>query len=76
MRGADKAYRIRVGDYRVVYCVYDSYNPVLLLQIARRSETTEGLWRRTSPLPAAMSQQGCEVQLKSSSTRVCRSISR
>ena len=40
IRGADKAYRIRVGNYRVVYDVYDSDNLVLILQVARRSETT------------------------------------
>ena len=40
IRGADKAYRIRVGNYRVVYDVYDSDDLVLILQVARRSETT------------------------------------
>jgi len=40
IRGAEKAYRIRVGNYQVVYDVYDSDNLVLILQIARRSETT------------------------------------
>lgn len=40
IRGAEKAYRIRVGNYRVVYDVYDSDNLVLILQIARRSEAT------------------------------------
>jgi mRNA interferase RelE/StbE len=40
IRGAEKAYRIRVGNYRVVYNVYDSDNLVLILQVARRSETT------------------------------------
>jgi mRNA interferase RelE/StbE len=40
IRGAEKAYRIRVGNYRVVYDVYDSDSLVLILQIARRSETT------------------------------------
>ena len=40
IRGADKAYRIRVVNYRVVYDVYDSDNLVLILQVARRSETT------------------------------------
>jgi len=40
IRGADKAYRIRVGNYRVVYDVYDSDNLVLILQVARRNETT------------------------------------
>jgi len=40
IRGAEKAYRVRVGNYRVVYDVYDSDNLVLILQVARRSETT------------------------------------
>jgi len=40
IRGTQKAYRIRVGNYRVVYDVYDSDNLVLILQIARKSETT------------------------------------
>ena len=40
IKGADKAYRIRVGSYRVVYEIYDNENLVVLLQIARRSETT------------------------------------
>jgi len=40
IRGAENAYRIRVGNYRVVYDVYDSDNLVLILQVARRSETT------------------------------------
>lgn len=40
IKGADKAYRIRVGSYRVVYEIYDNENLVLLLQITRRSETT------------------------------------
>ena len=40
LKGAEKAYRIRVGNYRVVYDLYDSDNLVLILQIARRSETT------------------------------------
>jgi mRNA interferase RelE/StbE len=40
IRGAEKAYRIRVGNYRVVYDVYDSDSLVLILQVARRSDTT------------------------------------
>ena len=40
IRGAEKAYRIRVGNYRVVYDVYDGDNLVLILQVARRNETT------------------------------------
>jgi len=40
IRDAEKAHRIRVGNYRLVYDVYDSDNLVLILQVARRSETT------------------------------------
>ena len=40
IRGTEKAYHIRVGSYRVVYEVYDNNNLVLILQVARRSETT------------------------------------
>jgi mRNA interferase RelE/StbE len=40
IKGTDKAYRIRVGNYRVVYDVYDRDKLVLILQIARRSEAT------------------------------------
>jgi len=40
IRGAEKAYRIRVGNCGVVYDVYDTDNLVLILQAARRSETT------------------------------------
>jgi mRNA interferase RelE/StbE len=40
IKGADQAYRIRAGNYRVVYDVYDRDNLVLILQVARRSETT------------------------------------
>lgn len=40
IRDAEKAHRIRVGNYRLVYDVYDSANLALILQVARRSETT------------------------------------
>lgn len=40
IKGAERAYRIRVGNYRVVYEVYDDDNLVVLLQVSRRSETT------------------------------------
>ena len=39
IKSTEKAYRIRVGNYRVVYDVHDSDNLVLILQVARRSET-------------------------------------
>jgi len=40
IKGAERAYRVRVGSYRVVYEVYDDQNLVLIVQIARRTETT------------------------------------
>ena len=40
IKGAERAYRIRVGSYRVVYEVYNDDNLVLILQVTRRSETT------------------------------------
>ena len=40
IRGAERAYRIRVGNYGVVYGIYDNENLVLILQIVRRTETT------------------------------------
>lgn len=40
IKSAEQAYRIRVGNYRVVYEVYDSDKLVLILQVVRRSETT------------------------------------
>jgi mRNA interferase RelE/StbE len=40
IKGAEKAYRIRVGNYRVVYEIYDNDNLVIILQVVRRSETT------------------------------------
>ena len=40
IEGAVTAYRIRVGNYRVVYDVYDDKKLVVILQVVRRSETT------------------------------------
>ncbi len=40
IKGEERAYRIKVGSYRVVYEVYDNDNLVLILQVTRRSETT------------------------------------
>lgn len=37
IEGAERAYRIRVGAYRVVYEVYDEGALVLILRVARRS---------------------------------------
>ncbi|MCD6453042.1 MAG: type II toxin-antitoxin system RelE/ParE family toxin [Dehalococcoidales bacterium] len=40
IKGAERAYRIRVGSYRVVYEVCDNEQLVLILQVVRRTETT------------------------------------
>ena len=40
IEGAERAYRIRVGDYRVVYEIYDKEKLVLIIQVARRTEAT------------------------------------
>ena len=40
IKGEERAYRIRVGSYRVVYEVYDNDKLVLILQVVRRSEIT------------------------------------
>ena len=40
IKGAERAYRIRTGNYRVVYEIYDAKNVVLILHVGRRTETT------------------------------------
>ena len=40
IKGADRAYRIRVGSYRVVYELYEKDGIVLILQVTRRNEST------------------------------------
>ena len=40
IEGAERAYRVRVGDYRVVYEMYDKERLVLIIQVARRTEAT------------------------------------
>ena len=40
IEGAERAYRVRVGDYRVVYEIYDKERLVLIIQVARRMEAT------------------------------------
>ena len=40
IRGAEGAYPIRVGPYRVVYDIHDNRALVVILKVARRSETT------------------------------------
>lgn len=40
IKGAERAYRIRVGNYRVVYEINDNESLVLILQVTRRTEIT------------------------------------
>jgi mRNA interferase RelE/StbE len=40
IKGATRAYRIRAGDYRIVYEIYDEERLVLIIQISRRNEGT------------------------------------
>lgn len=38
--GTERTYRIRVGDYRVVYEIYDQEALVVILRVLRRTGTT------------------------------------
>ncbi len=40
LRGEERTWRIRVGQYRVVYDIDDDRGLVVVLRVARRSETT------------------------------------
>ncbi len=40
LRGEERSWRIRVGPYRVVYDIHDDHALVVILKVARRSETT------------------------------------
>ena len=40
IQGTDRAYRIRVGSYRVVYEVYKEQQLVVILRVTRRSKST------------------------------------
>jgi mRNA interferase RelE/StbE len=40
IEGTERAYRIRVGAYRVVYEIYDREKLVLILHVSRRTEAT------------------------------------
>jgi len=40
IKGLENAYRIRVGSFRVVYDIYDSFVLILILQVSRRNEAT------------------------------------
>jgi len=41
VRSLDSAYRIRVGDYRIIYEVYDTALIVIVIRIAHRREVYE-----------------------------------
>ena len=40
LRGQDRTWRIRVGPYRVVFDIDDDLQLVVVLRVARRSEST------------------------------------
>lgn len=40
IQGEERAYRIRVGNYRVVYEVYENEKLVVILRVVRRSESS------------------------------------
>ena len=40
LREEERTWRIRVGPYRVVYDIHDDRDMVVILKVARRSETT------------------------------------
>lgn len=40
MKGIDELYRIRVGNYRIVYKIYDDVKIVAISRVLRRTETT------------------------------------
>jgi len=40
IQGTERAYRIRVGSYRIVYEVYREQKVVVILRVARRSKST------------------------------------
>lgn len=42
LKGADDFYRIRVGDYRVVYQIHDDRLLVLVIRIGHRRDIYEG----------------------------------
>ena len=40
MRGEERTWRIRVGQYRVVYDIHDDQELMVILKVDRRRETT------------------------------------
>jgi mRNA interferase RelE/StbE len=43
LKGEDNQYRIRVGDYRVIYSIFDDRLLVLVLRISDRKSVYRGL---------------------------------
>jgi mRNA interferase RelE/StbE len=43
LTGEERAYRVRAGDYRVVYELYDDRLVVLVVRVAHRREVYQGL---------------------------------
>ena len=48
IRGSQRYYRIRVGNYRVVYEIDDDKLLILVVQVSRRNEKTYVSWRKRS----------------------------
>ena len=38
LRGADRTYRLRVGDHRVIYSIYDTRLVIEVIRVAHRRE--------------------------------------
>lgn len=38
LKGEDKAYRLRVGDYRIIYEIYDAKVLILIVNVGHRKE--------------------------------------
>lgn len=43
LRGAPGAYRVRVGDYRIVYTLHDDHLLIVVIDIGHRREVYRGL---------------------------------
>ena len=43
LKGLDELYRVRVGSYRIVYCIEDDKLIVLVVRIAHRKDVYKGL---------------------------------
>jgi len=41
LQGSDKTYRIRVGDYRIIYEIYDSKVLILIVNVGHRKNIYE-----------------------------------